>query len=43
MNVKDVEWHTVELADDSEEIISIKLELDQLEDNGEEHQNTNNE
>jgi hypothetical protein len=33
VNIKDVEWQTVELADDSEEISSIKRELEQLKTN----------
>ena len=43
VNIKDVEWLTAELADNSEEITSIKCKLYQLEMNGNEHQNTNNE
>ena len=38
VNVKDVEWLAVELADDSEEITNIKNELYELEHNGHEHQ-----
>ena len=31
VNIKDVEWLTVKLADDSEEISSIKCKLEQFE------------
>ena len=39
MNVKDVKWLTVELADNSEEISSIKCELEQLKTNEIMHNN----
>ena len=39
VNVKDVKWLTVELADNSEEISSIKCELEQLKTNEIMHNN----
>ncbi len=41
-NIKDVQWLTIKLAYDSEEITSIKCKLEQFEKNGNEHQNINN-
>ena len=43
VNIKDVEWLTVKLADISEEISSSKCELKQLNTNGNKHANTSNE
>jgi hypothetical protein len=42
VNIKDVKWLTIKLADDSEEISRIKCKLDQLKTNGNKHANTNN-
>jgi hypothetical protein len=39
VNIKDVEWQTVEPANDSEEISSIKRELEQIKMNGNMHNN----
>jgi hypothetical protein len=39
VNIKDVKWLTVELADDSDRIISIKRELEQFKTNGNMHNN----
>jgi len=43
VNVKDVEWLTVEFADDSEEISNIQHELDRLKQNSNTNENSRRE